>query len=76
MFTAYGIVTLFEWPWWSYSTQVEREGSLSLSLSLSQPVYCIKFCGIRSRVPSWCPPTHLSTGQDECSAEMPTLLDV
>jgi len=25
MYTACGIVTLYEWPWWSYSTQVERE---------------------------------------------------
>ena len=25
MYTAYGIVTLSEWPWWSYSTQVETE---------------------------------------------------
>jgi hypothetical protein len=25
MYTAYGIITLYEWPWWSYSTQVERE---------------------------------------------------
>ena len=25
MYTAYGIVTLYEWSWWSYSTLVERE---------------------------------------------------
>jgi len=25
MYTAYGIVTLYEWPWWSYGTQVERD---------------------------------------------------
>ena len=25
MYTAYGIVTLCEWSWWSYSTLVERE---------------------------------------------------
>ena len=25
MYTAYGIVTLYEWPWWSYGTQSERE---------------------------------------------------
>jgi len=32
MYTAYGIVTLYELPWWPFSTQVERV--------LSQPVYC------------------------------------
>jgi hypothetical protein len=74
MYTAYGIVTLYEWPWWPYNVQVERERVLSLS----QPVYCLKSCGVRSRVPSWFPPTRVSVsaGQDECSAEMQTLLDV
>ena len=32
MYTAYGIVTVYEWLWWSYSTQFWRV--------LSQPVYC------------------------------------
>jgi len=30
MYTAYGIVTLYEWTWWSCSTQVERELCLNL----------------------------------------------
>jgi len=37
MYTAYGIVTLYEWPWWSYSTQVERERVFSLNLCTVQP---------------------------------------
>jgi len=35
MYTAYGIVTLYEWSWWPNSMQVERELSV-----LSLTVYC------------------------------------
>ena len=37
MYTAYGIVTVYEWSWWSYNTQVERELS-ALQNSLSTNV--------------------------------------
>jgi N-formylglutamate amidohydrolase len=36
MYTAYGIFTLYEWSWRSYSSQVERElSALQNSLSTS-----------------------------------------
>jgi len=35
MYTAYGIVTLYEWSLWSYCTQFERE--LSLNQCIAQP---------------------------------------
>jgi len=34
MYTAYGIVTLYEWPWWSCNTLVER---FSLNQCIARP---------------------------------------
>jgi hypothetical protein len=48
MCTAYGIVTHYEWPWWSYSTQVERElrevGNLYKVYIMMHGQKNIKFC--------------------------------
>ena len=46
MYTAYGIITLYKWPWWSYITQVERE-QRNLCIKLVTGIKFIPWCTVR-----------------------------